>query len=158
PETPMVMAPRRSRSLLLIVAAAIVVYGVASFNWWRATQHSESPLMRFVANLGDEVYLDYSTGPAVAISHDGLRLAYISRSPDGRLPQLSTRLLGSSKSTVLLSGEPVSAPFFSPDGRWIGFFSGGRLKRISVDGGAAVTLCDVGPNSPRGASWGDDDN
>jgi Tol biopolymer transport system component len=45
-------------------------------------------------------------------------------------------------------------PFFSPDGQWIGFFAGGKLKKISVQGGAAVTLCDA-PDDP-GGGWGED--
>jgi len=47
---------------------------------------------------------------------------------------------------------PVTSPFFSPDGRWVGFFSQGKLKKI---GGAAVTLCDV--QNPFGATWTSDD-
>ncbi|HET7345754.1 MAG TPA: hypothetical protein VFJ10_00375, partial [Acidobacteriaceae bacterium] len=46
------------------------------------------------------------------------------------------------------------APFFSPDGRWIGFFSDGSLKKVSSDGGPPVTLCQI-PN-PLGASWAED--
>jgi serine/threonine-protein kinase len=47
-------------------------------------------------------------------------------------------------------------PFFSPDGHWVGFFADGKLKKIAVQGGAAITLCEA-PN-PLGASWGDDGN
>ena len=46
-------------------------------------------------------------------------------------------------------------PFISPDGRWVGFWAGGQLRKVAVSGGAAVTLCDV--ENPRGASWGSDD-
>jgi len=59
-----------------------------------------------------------------------------------------------------LEGQPVSgtdnatSPFFSPDGQWIAFFADGKLKKISVNGGAAVTLCDV-PQG-RGGTWSDD--
>ena len=52
--------------------------------------------------------------------------------------------------------EGGSDPFFSPDGQWIGFFADGKLKKIAVQGGAPVTLCDA--VLPRGGSWGDDDN
>src|SRR5262249_49745195 len=51
--------------------------------------------------------------------------------------------------------EGASSPFFSPDGQWLTFFAGGKLKKISVTGGAAVTLCDA-PNG-RGGTWTDDD-
>src|SRR5262249_11374653 len=44
--------------------------------------------------------------------------------------------------------------FFSPDGQWIAFFGGGKLKKVAVAGGAAVTLCDA--NAGRGGWWADD--
>jgi len=47
-----------------------------------------------------------------------------------------------------------SAPFFSPDGRWIGFSSSGAIKKVSSDGGPPVTLCEA--PSITGAFWGDD--
>src|SRR5262249_38314691 len=43
-------------------------------------------------------------------------------------------------------------PFFSPDGQWIGFFVAGKLKKVSVTGGAALTLGDA--SDSRGATWG----
>jgi serine/threonine-protein kinase len=45
-------------------------------------------------------------------------------------------------------------PFFSPDGLWVGFFSSGRVNKISVDGGAVVPLGNI--TGYAGASWGDD--
>src|SRR5207244_2397410 len=47
------------------------------------------------------------------------------------------------------------APFFSPDGKWIGFFQSG-LKKVSVTGGSPVSVCPI-TGTPRGASWGPDD-
>jgi Tol biopolymer transport system component len=53
---------------------------------------------------------------------------------------------------MLLGTEGAnSLPFWSPDSRWIGFFADGKLKKIDVTGGPAITLCDV-PNA-RGGSW-----
>ena len=54
---------------------------------------------------------------------------------------------------------PVSDPFFSPDGQWVGFFSiaDRKLKKVPVAGGSAVPICDIDSSYPRGASWGDDD-
>jgi Tol biopolymer transport system component len=48
-------------------------------------------------------------------------------------------------------------PFFSPDGRWIGYFRGGKLWKLSLAGGAPMTICDV-PQMVAGASWGSDDS
>ena len=67
-----------------------------------------------------------------------------------------TRLLQQSKLVPLAATENASFPFFSPDGQWIGFAADGKLKKISTDGGAAVTICDAA--TIRGASWGDDGN
>jgi hypothetical protein len=50
--------------------------------------------------------------------------------------------------------EGAYEPFFSPDGQWIGFFAGGKLKKVAVAGGSVQTLCDVPIG--MGASWGDD--
>ena len=46
--------------------------------------------------------------------------------------------------------------FFSPDSQWVGFFADGKLKRVSLTGGAPLTICDVGVM--LGASWGPDGN
>ena len=46
-------------------------------------------------------------------------------------------------------------PFFSPDGQWVGFWAGDKLKKVSISGGAPVTLCDA--ENPYGASWGPED-
>ena len=60
-----------------------------------------------------------------------------------------------------LDAQPVAdvtrayAPFFSPDSRWIGFFENTDLKKVSIAGGPAITLCQFS-GVPLGASWGDD--
>ena len=58
------------------------------------------------------------------------------------------------QATPLSGTDGARNPFFSPDGQWIAFFAGGKLKKISVTGGAAVTLCDA-PNG-RGGTWAED--
>ena len=50
--------------------------------------------------------------------------------------------------------EGGTTPFFSPDGQWVGFSAGGKLKKILLSGGAPVTLAgDVAPAGVIGASW-----
>src|SRR5260370_12211540 len=77
------------------------------------------------------------------------------RSPDGKI-RLATRQLSQDKVVLLQDTVNANNPFFSPNGQWIGFFADAKLKKIAVQGGAAMTLCDA--PGPRGASWGDDDN
>src|ERR1039457_5128434 len=67
---------------------------------------------------------------------------------------LFTRRLNQPKATELAGTEGAETPFFSPDGQWVAFSSGGKLKKISAEGGAAITLCDA-PALRGGARGGD---
>jgi serine/threonine-protein kinase len=150
-------APIKSRAWMVWVATTAAMTIVAlgtSLIAYRATRPVEHPLMRFADDLSGDPYVGGSYGPALAISPDGSRLAYVSR--DANNIHISTRLLASDKTLVLAGTEGGEAPFFSPDGRWIGFFTNTELKKISVEGGAAVTICSTdGP--PRGGGfWSDD--
>jgi serine/threonine-protein kinase len=106
--------------------------------------------MRFTDDLGAEISVTSQLGPAVAISADGLRIAYSTRDLDGK-NRLAQRSAGSSKSVVYAGTEGAVAPFFKPDGKWIAFFADQRLKKISVEGGPVVTLSDA--SSSRGGTW-----
>ena len=77
------------------------------------------------------------------------------KNADGK-QMLATRLLSETKPALLSGTENGTDPFFSPDGQWIGFFADGKMKKISVQGGAPVVLCDA-PDA-RGADWGEDGN
>jgi serine/threonine-protein kinase len=143
----------RSLASLWWVAALTVTLIVTAASLWRANRPVERPLMRFDVDLGPDAIA--GTNMAAAISGDGRRLVYLVRGPDGK-PQLATRLLDESKATLLAGTENASDPFFSPDGRWIGFFAGGMMKKTPVQGGTIITLCDAAFS--RGVSWGADGN
>src|SRR5207244_3694836 len=72
----------------------------------------------------------------------------------GGVVQLATRTLDQPLATSMSGTEGGADAFFSPDGQWIGFFAGGKLKKVAVQGGAPVTLCDA--RSARGGSWSED--
>jgi eukaryotic-like serine/threonine-protein kinase len=57
-----------------------------------------------------------------------------------------------------LGGALGSGPFFSPDGKWLGFWHAptGTLRKVAVTGGAPVKICDV-VSGIAGATWGPDD-
>ena len=90
----------------------------------------------------------------LAISPDGLRLVYVAVQREGRT-QLFMRALDQFEPTALAGTESGSAPFFSPDGRWVGFYANGTIQRVSVEGGAALKVCDA--PAVWSASWGGDD-
>jgi serine/threonine-protein kinase len=88
--------------------------------------------------------------PVVAISPDGSRLVYVA-TRGGGVPQLYLRAMDSLDARLIPGTDGATTPFFSPDGLWVGFFAGGKLKKISLSGGAALPLGDA--VNPRGASW-----
>jgi serine/threonine-protein kinase len=87
--------------------------------------------------------------PAIALSPTGDRLAYVA--PRGNSTVLVVRPLDSDSVVTLPGTEGAYHPFFSPDGSWIGFFSGNFLRKVSTSGGSPVTL--VGVDRITGASW-----
>ena len=152
------MALRHSWLPWAVAAASIVA--LAGMLLYQPTRPvSSRPLIRLNAEIAPDTPMErVSTGLGgnmLSLSPDGARLALTLRGADGRV-RLYTRLLNQSQVMPLPGTEDASFPFFSPASDSIGFFADGKLKKIGVDGGAAVTLCDA--PSGRGASWGDDGN
>jgi eukaryotic-like serine/threonine-protein kinase len=140
------------RGLILSLGTLLLggaITGVAIWNLRPAP--SPQPVTRTVINLPPGQQLaGLDNGPAVAISPDGTRLAYVAR--QGGAQQIYLRALDSLEAKPIPSTEGATAPFFSPNGQWIGFFASGKLKKISVSGGAALILGDAAYSG--GASWG----
>jgi serine/threonine protein kinase/Tol biopolymer transport system component len=111
--------------------------------------------MRLSAEIGANatLYTGDFGGPSAILSPDGTLLALLASGADQKR-RIYVRALDQLQATALSGTENATHPFFSPDGQWLGFFADGKLKKISAQGGAAVTLCDA-PNG-RGGSWGDD--
>jgi serine/threonine-protein kinase len=138
-------------SLSILAAVLGILAAALAISLWRATRPVTAPMLRFSADMG-------SAAPAsplltAAISPDGRRIVYPMQTPTG--VQLATRLLDQNASTILPGTEDAALPFFSPDGHWLGFFAAGKLKKVSVQGGAAVTLSESA-FGPRGGWWGED--
>jgi serine/threonine protein kinase/Tol biopolymer transport system component len=152
-----VLPPRRALPPWLIAAASLAIAIVAGVAWWQSSRPLPgAPLIRLNAEMDADVPLNRSNlGAMLAISPDARRLALTLKGPDNKV-RIYTRLLHQSQVTPLAGTENAASPFFSPDSQWIAFNADGKLKKISVEGGAAVTLCEA--QSIRGASWGDDGN
>lgn len=71
----------------------------------------------------------------LAISPDGSKLVQVSNN------RLYIRSLDSLNAIELPGTEGGAAPFFSPDGQWVGFFANGQTKKVPVNGGNAVVIC-----------------
>ncbi|MCA1573001.1 MAG: protein kinase [Acidobacteria bacterium] len=94
--------------------------------------------------------------PVMALSPDGRRLAFFASSEGQNL--LWVRSLDSLSAQALPGTEGASGAsslFWSPDSRFIGFFAGGKIKKIDASGGPPQTLCDAAAES-RGGTWNRD--
>ncbi len=109
--------------------------------------------LRLHVQLPRDQSLNTTNGGAAILSPDGKRIAYVAGA--GQNTQLYVRALDQLEPIALTGTEGAQVPFFSPDGQWVGFSAGYKLKKISVTGGAVRTLCDLPGDS--GASWGPDD-
>jgi serine/threonine-protein kinase len=151
--TPATFAPAAPlwRRFLPWAVALVLAFTLLGVVMWpvQSRPSDDRRLTRFDIDLDVAGSANLSIGPDVVISPDGARLVYVSNN------RLVTRRLDEKTPSVLPNTDGANDPFFSPDGRWVGFFAAGQLKRISVERGAAVPVANA-PNS-FGASWGDDD-
>jgi serine/threonine-protein kinase len=130
----------------------IIAVGAAIALWspWRVSP--PRALARFVINLPAEFRL--AEVPSVAIAPDGRQVIYAATDSGGGT-KLFRRPIDQLEATPITGTEDAGHPFFSPDGQWVGFFAGGKLKKVSLTGGPPLTLCEA--QSGYGASWGADE-
>ena len=142
----------RAAAFRLAAAAAVVAALVTGGGVWmlsRSTPEAAAPVARLAITLPDDQRFADLENPALAVSPQGTLVAYAAQSGDRQ--QLHVRAIDGVESKALAGTEGATNPFFSPDGKWIGFFAQGKVKKISVEAGTTQTLCDA-PNA-RGGSW-----
>jgi serine/threonine-protein kinase len=145
---------RRSRLPWAIAAASLgIALTVAVVRMPYATEPAANqPAMNLDLDL--EGTLHSSTlGATAVLSLDGSRVVFVSETADG-MSRLTTRRLNQPKTAELPGTDGAYFPFFSPDGQWVGFFANGKLKKIRLDGGEPIALCDA--PSARGGTWNED--
>ncbi len=142
------------RRLIWLTGAAIAVV-VAVTGWIQSRSkppgRAAAPAARFEVELRSEGALASDVGTTVVLSPDASRIVFVSRDADGRT-HLNTRQLDQPATVALAGTEGARGPFFSPDGHWVGFWADGKLKKMSLDGGSPVVLCNA--TDLLGASWG----
>jgi len=153
----------RDRTLRLVVGAlvaALVLVSIAAAIGWFSRPRPETQTVRFSVTPPDGWPLSLSgSGPTnaitapLAVSPDGRRIAFVARNGEN-IDRLWIRPLAALTAQELPGTDGASSPFWSPDSRSIGFFAGGRLKRIDADGGPPTTICETVDH--RGGAWNND--
>ena len=147
---------QRPASFALMAAIVAIVTGLTVWVVMRPGALARPQLARFVIEGAERVYSTESSLD-LAISTDGRRIAYLtgnSIAHDIRVRQLDQLV----PTTLVSEGRPFN-PFFSPDGQWVGFWDivGSVLKKVPVQGGPTLEICDLPGVQMRGATWGADD-
>ena len=151
------IAPMSSRRgwLPWALAAVLAIALIAALVVWSPWRSEPPPRpSRFSTQVGADVSLPGGLGANAILSPDGAVLAFVAAKNTGDPVQIYIRRLEQLQAAALAGTEGANSPFFSPDGQSIAFFAAGKLKKVSVNGGAAVTLCDA--PSARGGWWGTD--
>jgi Tol biopolymer transport system component/tRNA A-37 threonylcarbamoyl transferase component Bud32 len=130
-----------------IVTAALVVGTLVLLAGVRALREP-----RAVGEL-PTLHLELTTPPSddatIALTPDGRQVAFVAN--QNRIPMLWVRALDAAESRALPGTEGASFPFWSPDGKSVGFFAEGKLKRIDVAGGRPLVVADA--PAGRGGTW-----
>jgi serine/threonine-protein kinase len=150
-------SPLRSwRRFLPWALAAVSTFVLAVLtirNAMRPPQPAIPNTTRVTVLLPETDHLALGLTPALAMSPDGMRLVYAANR--GGSTQLYLRSLDRFEATPIPGTEGAGSPFFSPDGQSLGFSAEGKLKKVSLGGGAPLTICSV--TASRGATWGPND-
>jgi Tol biopolymer transport system component len=153
------IAPRRSarsRAAALLPWLLAALAAAALLVRWSTPEppRPPDPTVRLTLEPGPGVELPADYDTLAVPSPDGSQVVFCGESEGTR--RLWVRPLGSLAARPLEGTEGAKMPFFSPDGRWVGFFAGRKLRKVPLAGGTVIDLVEVGGN-PRGASWGADD-
>jgi Tol biopolymer transport system component/tRNA A-37 threonylcarbamoyl transferase component Bud32 len=147
------VARRRSRERLAWSVAAVLALAAAALAFALFARPRAVPRLVRSSLLPPEKTTYHFTsdgaGPP-ALSPDGLQIAFTARDASGK-SSLWIRALNSPAARELPGTEGAMYPFWSPDGRHVGFFAGGKLKKIEAASGPALVLCDAGDG--RGGTW-----
>jgi serine/threonine protein kinase len=151
---PAEVVPRSGKLLWTLVAAGVLI--AAAF--WLGTRWSKVPARasQFEVNPPTNTYFNFRglSGPPVP-APDGSKVAFVAFTQGkSGTAGLWLRSLDSTEARFLAGTEGALYPFWSPDGKFLAFFAGGKLKKLDLSGGNTIPVCDAFDG--RGGTWSTD--
>jgi Tol biopolymer transport system component/tRNA A-37 threonylcarbamoyl transferase component Bud32 len=138
------------------IATAAVATLVAVLLWapWRNRESGAAAagVFHLSMKINPLAVTAHAPASAVVLSPDGSQVAYVTG--EGGVGQVYLRRLDGQVATPVPGASNAQAPFFSPDGQWLGFVSDGRLRKVSLADGTPFTICDA--LEMHGADWNPD--
>jgi len=141
---------RLAVAALATLAAGALAAIVATGGLGRSGAATAEPPIRATIGVAEPLRLE-TYDRSVALSPDGTTLALSVRDPAVKNDRLCLRSLDRFEMKPLAGTEGATYPFWSPDGRALGFFADGKLKRVDLAGGIVRTLCEAAQG--RGGTW-----
>jgi len=154
PEVAAVPPSTRRRWRWPVIAGLAALAGAIAV--WLLTPGSSRELLQtsLAPPSGSMFVVARNSEGGIAVSPDGTMLAFAS--PLGGRPQLWIRRLDSLDARTLPGTDGAFQPFWSPDSKWIAFYTPEKLMKVAVAGGTPQTICRTDPRI-TGGSWGSDD-
>jgi serine/threonine-protein kinase len=153
---PSARAAGTARVVVPVLAAIAAVSLVAAV--WAVrrdgTPAQDGSVIRFALDLAPGTRIATPATDPLAISPDGSVIVFSGRAGSGPL-QLFARRMDELSERPLPLTEGATQPFFSPDGKWVGFFVRHQLKKVALAGGPPTLIADV-PGDMDGAAWTSD--
>ena len=148
---PVATAMQGRLALLPWALAGLFLAAAGILGWLYFTQpRAAAGIVRFSVPPPEKM----SFSDSLSISPDGRQIAFVALG-EGGTTSLWVRPIDSTEARRLEGTDGADQPFWSPDGRSIGYFAAGKLRKIDAAGGPAQTLADVS-SDPRGGTWAPD--
>jgi serine/threonine-protein kinase len=166
PITPALSAsapPRRQARWLAVVAggvATLVVGWLGGATLARRERPTADVVrLRLRPPAGTELYVATRADVSFALSPDGSRIVFVARKPEEGVNRLYTQRTNQLDAVAIPGTDGAMAPFFSPDGRNVGFVgSSGSIRRVGVDGGPVQTVTIDSAVTQSAPTWADDEH